>query len=106
MRRVRAEINLPGMQAGTEHDVDETEPQTAAMISEGLLSLLEHRSRVPCFCCEPPTFWDTEDGRAIHFDLDHPGEAGCDGQGGRFSDSGVRRDPADEVGSDPGAAGA
>lgn len=79
-RRVRAEINLPNMPAGSEHDVDEDDEWIRSLISGGFLSLMDRRSPVPCYCCDPPSFWETSDGRDVHASLEHPGEWGCDGR--------------------------
>ena len=77
--RVRAEINLPYMPAGTEHDVDMSDPWIAALVDGGLLSQLDRPLPVFCYCCDPPTGWDTADGRDVHVSIVHEGVGGCDG---------------------------
>lgn len=66
MIRVRAEINLSEMPAGTEHDVDETDEWVAAQIKGGLLSPVHRPDPIFCLDCSPPQFFDSEDGLAAH----------------------------------------
>lgn len=81
MRRVLAEINLTNMPAGSEHDVDESDPWIFGLIAGGFLSVLDHRASVPCYCCDPPSFWESEAGRDSHAAIEHEGVEGCDGSG-------------------------
>jgi hypothetical protein len=72
MMRVRSNINLSGMRAGSEHDVDETKPRIAALLSSGkLVPVAVDPGRFVCWEHQPPQVFGTQDDLEFHRSQEH-----------------------------------
>jgi len=86
--RARANINLPGMGAGDEYPVDETDPWVRSLLEGGFLDPVVPSAEW-CYWCVPPSRHATpqllaEHGLSVH------GEVAGDGDPEREYDPGSR----------------